>query len=159
LLEVPAPRDVGIDMWRECRLHRTGKALPELADEHFRVCAKRDAGKHNPGGYSQRHNGNRHCCGLSVLAPSELPAHLVGARLHKVRNGQQTKYMNIPRAGFTAAGLICPLMQSLSLQSFPCSHASLLSTIPLSGVATGEGCDHLQCGFVHFSENLQSVGD
>src|SRR5258707_15018288 len=66
---------------------------------------------------------------------------------------------NIPRVGFTAAGLMCALIQSLSLQSFPCSHGSLLNTMPLSGVANGEGCDHRQCGFVHFSENLQRVGD
>jgi hypothetical protein len=50
-------------------------------------------------------------------------------------------------------------MQSLSLQSFPCSHASLLSTTPLSTVATGDGCEYRQWGFVHLSPNLHNVGD
>jgi hypothetical protein len=41
--------------------------------------------------------------------------------------------------GFSTAGLTCAFTQSLSLQSFPCSQGSLLNTMPLSGVATGEG--------------------
>jgi hypothetical protein len=50
-------------------------------------------------------------------------------------------------------------MQSLSLQFLPLSHASLVSTTPLSVVATGDGCDHLQNALVHFMPNLHSVGD
>jgi len=50
-------------------------------------------------------------------------------------------------------------MQSLSLQSFPFSQASLLRTTPLSGVATGDGCEYRQSALVHFRPNLQSVGD
>ena len=61
--------------------------------------------------------------------------------------------------GFNAAGLTCALIQSLSLQFLPFSQGSLLRTTPLSGVATGEGCDQRQRGFVHLSPNLQSVGD
>lgn len=43
--------------------------------------------------------------------------------------------------GFATAGLVCDLMQSLSLQSFPSSHASALRTTPDSAVATGDGCE------------------
>ena len=50
-------------------------------------------------------------------------------------------------------------MQSLSLQFLPFSQASLLSTTPLSGVATGEGWDHRQWAFVHLRPNLQRLGD
>jgi hypothetical protein len=50
-------------------------------------------------------------------------------------------------------------MQSLSLQFLPFSQASLVSTTPLSVVATGDGCDHLQSALVHFMPNLHSVGD
>jgi hypothetical protein len=73
-------------MWRECRLHRIDKALLEFAVENFRACAKQDAGKHNPGGYSQRRSGNRQYYGGRALVLSELQAYLVGARLHNVRN-------------------------------------------------------------------------
>jgi len=57
------------------------------------------------------------------------------------------------------AGLICDLMQSLSLQSLPLSQASLLKTTPLSAVATGEGCEYRQRALVHFMPNLHRVGD
>src|SRR5438477_7873987 len=50
-------------------------------------------------------------------------------------------------------------MQSLSLQFLPCSQASLLNTMPLSAVATGDGCEKRQRAFVHFSPNLHNVGD
>lgn len=69
---------------------------------------------------------------------------------------QQGKFLPL---GFKAAGLTCALTQSLSLQSFPRSHGSLLRTIPLSTVATGEGCEYRQWAFVHFKPNLHSVGD
>lgn len=61
--------------------------------------------------------------------------------------------------GLRTAGLTWALMQSLSLQFLPFSQGSLLRTTPLSGVATGEGWDQRQSGFVHFRPNLQSVGD
>lgn len=50
-------------------------------------------------------------------------------------------------------------MQSLSLQFLPFSQGSLLKTTPLSAVATGDGCEYRQRGFVHFRLNLHSVGD
>lgn len=50
-------------------------------------------------------------------------------------------------------------MQSLSLQFRPFSQASLLKTIPLSGVATGLGCAYLHKAFVHRTPNLHNVGE
>ena len=44
------------------------------------------------------------------------------------------------------------------MQFFPFSQASLLRTTPLSGVATGDGCEYRQSAFVHLIPNLQSVG-
>jgi len=71
---------------------------------------------------------------------------------------QEHKMVCLP-FGFNTAGLTCAFTQSLSLQSFPCSQGSLLNTIPLSCVATGEGWEYRQDGFVHFRLNLQRVGD
>ncbi len=69
------------------------------------------------------------------------------------------KDCNSSQIGFKAAGLTCAFTQSLSLQFLPFSQGSLLRTTPLSGVATGEGCDHLHTAFVHFNPNLQRVAD
>lgn len=60
---------------------------------------------------------------------------------------------------FFTAGLTCPLTQSTSSQSVPFSHASELRTTPLSGVATGEGCEYLQVTLMHLTPNLHRVGD
>ena len=61
-------------MWRECRLHQIDKALLDFAVENFRACARQDAGKHNPDGYSQRRSDNRHCYEARVLVLSALEA-------------------------------------------------------------------------------------
>ena len=50
---------------------------------------------------------------------------------------QEHKMIPLP-FGFNTAGLTWAFTQSLSLQSFPCSQGSLLNTIPLSCVDTGE---------------------
>lgn len=69
----------------------------------------------------------------------------------------QRQKTNVP--GFLTAGLTCDLIQSLSLQSLPFSHASVLSTTPLSAVATGDGWEYRHCELVHLIPNLHNVGD
>ena len=74
-------------------------------------------------------------------------------------DGVSWTYRSHVPLGLRTAGLTCALMQSLSLQSLPFSQGSLLRTTPLSAVATGDGCEYRQRGFVHLRPNLHNVGD
>lgn len=51
--------------------------------------------------------------------------------------------VNLRDAPFTKLGLTCPRVQCLSLQSLPLGQNSVLSTTPLSTVATGDGWEYL----------------
>ena len=68
-------------------------------------------------------------------------------------------YTQINVLGLLTTGLTWDLMKSLSWQSFPFSRASVLSTTPLSAVATGDRCEKQHCEFVHLVPNLHRVGD
>jgi len=72
------------------------------------------------------------------LKHARVPA-VVLARLWGMVSYESNKITYALPGGCRAAGLTWALMQSLSLQSFPFSQASLLRTTPLSAVATGEG--------------------